>query len=170
MLAAIFVSSGTDSLMNPERLVPRAKPVTDRIAPLLARVHPKVPTDTRTLVRANGAVQVLGGLLLMTPARRPAAAALAVSLVPTTLAGHAFWQADNATDRAAQRIQFLKNVGLAGGLILAALDTEGRPGLRWRAGHLADSASRSVRRAARNTRSKTTIARKAAAMGRHLPG
>jgi hypothetical protein len=32
-----------------------------------------------------------------------------------------------------QRMQFLKNAAMAGGLILAALDTEGRPSVRWRA-------------------------------------
>ena len=36
----------------------------------------------------------------------------------------------------------MKNLGLLGGLLLAAVDTEGRPGLRWRAGHAIDDATR----------------------------
>lgn len=169
MLAAIFVASGTDAVINPDRLAPRAKPVTDHIAPLLERANAHLPTETAALVRVNGAVQVAGGLLLLTRLRRPAAVALAASLVPTTIAGHPFWQFDDPAERAQQRVHFLKNLGLLGGLILAAADTGGKPGLAWRAGHLAHYANRSVRRAARNTKAKTRIARKAAAMGRHLP-
>jgi putative oxidoreductase len=168
-LAAIFVSSGTDAVLNPERLVPKAKPVTDRIAPLFERSELRLPTETRTLVQVNGAVQATAGLLMLTPLRRPAAVVLAASLIPTTLAGHPFWQAADSAERAVQRTGFLKNLGLFGGLIFAALDTGGKPGVRWRAGHYADHANRSVRRTARTTRSKASIAMKSAALGRHLP-
>ena len=66
--------------------------------------------------------------------RRPAAVALAASLMPTTVAGHAFWAQETAADRSVALTHFLKNVGLFGGLMLAALDTGGKPGIRWRAG------------------------------------
>ncbi|HWJ97145.1 MAG TPA: DoxX family protein, partial [Acidimicrobiales bacterium] len=86
-----------------------------------------------TYVRINGAVQVGAGLLLAAgKAPRLASTALAASLVPTTLAGHRFWEFEG-DERKAQQIHFLKNAGLLGGLILAAADTEGRPGLAWRA-------------------------------------
>lgn len=170
MLAAIFVSSGAEAVISPERLVPHAKQVTDHLAPLMERMDSRLPTDTRTLIQVNGAVQVVGGLLMLTPVRRAAAVVLAGSLVPTTLAGHPFWQYDDRTERTAHRVNFLKNVGLLGGLLLAAMDTAGKPGLRWRAGHMADSTGKSVRRMAHNTRAKADIARKAAAMGRHIPG
>ena len=45
-----------------------------------------------------------------------------------------------------------------GGLILAALDTEGRPGLAWRTGHAIDHAEAAVRR----TRREARLAAKAA--------
>jgi hypothetical protein len=70
--------------------------------------------------------------------------ALLGSLVPTTVAGHAFWDAKTAEERARQRTQFLKNVGLGGGLILAAVDTEGKPSLGWRARRAAKQARGSV--------------------------
>src|SRR4051794_11320697 len=130
MLAAIFLTEGLAAVRDPKRLVDRAKPVTDRISSL----HPAIPSDTATLVRVNGAVQVVGGALLATGvATTPAALALAASLVPTTLAGHPFWQHDDPAERRQQRINLLKNAGLVGGLLFAALDNEGRPGLRWRA-------------------------------------
>ena len=134
MLASIFVIQGADALAHPEPLLERARRVTDRVGPALGNVHPNLPADARTLVQLNAAVMVAGGALLVTPLHRPAALAVIASLVPTTLAGHAYWQHEDATQRKQQRIQFLKNLGLLGGLVLAAADTEGRPGLRWRAG------------------------------------
>jgi uncharacterized membrane protein YphA (DoxX/SURF4 family) len=51
------------------------------------------------------------------------AAVLAGSMVPTTLAGHAFWKVEDPAARKAQRIQFLKNAALVGGLLFeVALD------------------------------------------------
>jgi putative oxidoreductase len=146
MLSAIFVTGGARSLVEPDALVPAAKKVTDHVTPVLEKSSARLPTDTRTLVQVNAAVQLVGGLLLMTPLRRPAALVLAASLVPTTLAGHPFWQHEDPGERAGQQVHFLKNVGLFGGLLLAATHTEGRPGVRWRAGHLARHANRSLRR------------------------
>jgi len=168
MLAAVFVDSGWKAFKDPTRLAPRAKRVTEHVGPTLQKVHPKIPTDTETLVRLNGAVHVIGGIALLTPARRLAAATVAASLVPTTLAGHAYWEFEDPADRAQQRIHFLKNLGLLGGLIITAMDTDGKPGLSWRARHAADVAERSIRRSARNTKSKAAIARRSAALGRHI--
>jgi uncharacterized membrane protein YphA (DoxX/SURF4 family) len=154
LLAAIFVRGGWDAFSNPDRLVPTAKSVTDPLAPTLDAVG--LPTDTRTLVRLNGAAQMAGGVLLATnTAIRPAAFALIGSLVPTTVAGHDFWNPDDPSQKAAHRTQFLKNLGLIGGLLLAAMDTEGRPSLAWRTGHLADHAQDSIRRAANTTAKET---------------
>jgi uncharacterized membrane protein YphA (DoxX/SURF4 family) len=145
MLAALFVSEGFNALRNPERLAEHAKPVTDRLAPALSAVHPKLEADAETLVRINGATQVTAGLLLATGhATTPAALALAGSLVPTTLAGHRFWELDDSTERRSQRIQFMKNLGLLGGLIFAALDRAGKPGLAWQTGHLAKHVQREL--------------------------
>jgi putative oxidoreductase len=149
MLGAIFVTGGVRTIKDPDPLVPAAKKVTDRVTPTLQKVNPRLPTDTRTFVQLNGAVHLVGGLLLLTPLRRPAALALAASMVPTTLAGHSFWQHDDPGERAGQQVHFMKNLALFGGLLLAATDTEGRPGVRWRAEHLAGHANRSLRRAAK---------------------
>jgi putative oxidoreductase len=171
MLSGIFVISGARAMTNPEPLASRAKPVTDRVAPLLAKANPRIPTDAASLVRVNGAVQFVAGLLLATGhLTRPAAAALAGTLVPTTLAGHPYWTIDDPTERAAQRTHFLKNLGMFGGLLLAAADTQGRPGLGWRTSHAVGTGRRSVRRAVRTARRDTRIAMKSAAAARRLPG
>ncbi|QOC94492.1 DoxX family protein [Micromonospora craniellae] len=171
MLSGIFVVSGARNLANPQRLVPAAQPVTDRVAPLLQRADARIPTDTVTLIRANAAVQLGAGLMLATGRfTRPAALALAGTLVPVTLAGHPFWRNDDPAARSNNQIHFLKNLGLLGGLLLASADTEGRPGLRWRAGHRIGHSRRSVRRAVRTARREARIAVRSAATARRIPG
>jgi putative oxidoreductase len=79
-------------------------------------------------VRFNGAAMVAGGVALgLGVLPRIAAAGLAASLVPTTMAGHAFWTHDDPGARKANRIQFLKNLGLLGGLVATA-GSAGRDG------------------------------------------
>ena len=134
LMSTIFIAGGIDALRNP---APRAKAATPLIEQgketLPNSVTSSVPEDPETLVRINGAIQVGGGILLATgKAPRIASIALAGSLVPTTLAGHAFWNETDPEAKAAQKIQFLKNVSLLGGLLIAAVDTEGKPSLAWR--------------------------------------
>jgi putative oxidoreductase len=177
-LGAIFVVSGARSVANPAAQVARAKRVTDRVAPLLEKADPRIPTDAETLVRINGAAQLIGGLLFTTGHfTRPSAAVLAGTLVPTTFAGHPFWTYADKAERRQHQTQFLKNLGLLGGLMLAALDTEGRPGLAWRAGHAVDHTKHSiersqasVRRRAHTAKREARLAMRAAAAGRKLPG
>jgi putative oxidoreductase len=49
---------------------------------------------------------------------RLAAAALAATIVPTTLAGHPYWRMTDLAARRQQRVHFFKNVGLFGGALL----------------------------------------------------
>ncbi|MEV0788894.1 DoxX family protein [Kribbella sp. NPDC050459] len=155
LLSMIFVVQGANSIRNPEPLVPKAQPVTDRLVPMVKKVAPtqvsdRIPETTVNLVRLNGAVQVIGGLALATgKGRRLGAATLAATLLPVTVAGHPFWQMKDKESRQAQRIQFMKNLGLLGGLLLAAVDTEGKPGVAWRASHGAKAAKRETKRGAK---------------------
>jgi uncharacterized membrane protein YphA (DoxX/SURF4 family) len=119
MLAAMFVSGGYNSLVRPETVAPRAEPV---LKPLAERV-PGLPSDPETAVRINGAVQVAAGTLLSVGVLpRVSAATLAATLVPTTAAGHRFWEAEDPAERAQQRIHFLKNLAMFGGLLITAFD------------------------------------------------
>ena len=155
LLSMIFVVQGASSIRNPEPLVPKAQPVTDRLVPMVRRVAPpqvgdRIPDTTANLVRLNGAVHVVGGLALASgKGRRVAAGVLAASLVPTTVAGHPFWLEKDKAVRNTQRLQFMKNMGLLGGLLLAAVDTEGKPGVAWRATHGARAAKRETKRGAK---------------------
>ena len=69
-------------------------------------------------VRLNGAAMTVGGAALIVGVQQRAAAlGLVASLIPTTLAGHPFWNESDPKMRANQRIQALKNLGLIGGLL-----------------------------------------------------
>src|SRR4051812_22910542 len=170
MLASIFVISGAKILMNPEEKADAARRVTDRVGPLIEKVNPRLPSDTVSLVRAKAASDVVAGLLLATGnLTRPAAAVLALNLIPTTFAGHPFWTYPK-DERAAHQTHFLKNLGLLGGLLLAAADTQGKPGLKYRTTHAVDRSQRGVKRAVKTARREAKVAAVSAAAGRKLPG
>lgn len=137
LLAAVFVNSGIDTLRNPGPRVAMAESLPPEVTESLP------VDDTEQLVKCNAGVQVVAGLLLaLGRFPRLAAAALAGSLVPTTLAGHSFWEEDDPAARAQQQTQFLKNVGILGGLVLAMFDTEGEPSVAWRTKKAAERARR----------------------------
>ena len=130
MLASMFLVGGFNAVRNPDKMAPRAAAVTDRLVPLLQKAVPMLPSDPATLARINGGLQLVAGAALATgKAPRLSAAALALSLVPTTAAGHRFWEEQDPAVRAQQRNHFFKNVSMLGGLIIAAGDTEGQPGV-----------------------------------------
>ena len=106
-LAAMFIDSGLNVAREPG---PRPKLAADLGVP-----QPELAT------RANGAAMAAGGALLASGlADRYAAGLLAGLLVPTTLAGHRFWEKEDAGERAGQRIHFLKNLAMLGGLLYIA--------------------------------------------------
>jgi uncharacterized membrane protein YphA (DoxX/SURF4 family) len=150
LLAGVFIYGGLDALRDPES---KAK-AADDVAPMIAGALHLPTTDTVTLVRINGGIQTVAGTMLaLGKFRRFSALLLAGSLVPTTYAGHRFWEEIDEDRRAQQRIQFMKNAAMLGGLAFAATDTGGRPSVPWQA-----------RRAARHA-VEATVAAGAAAQG-----
>ncbi len=146
LLSAFFIADGIGALRERPRRAAEAAPLIDKSVDVLPdAITEKVPTDPGTLVIVNAAVQIGGGVLLASgKAPRIAALALAGSLVPSTLAGHDFWNETDPASRARQRIGFAKNVSLLGGLMIAAVDTEGRPSLGWRGRRAARKAQASI--------------------------
>ncbi|HEY0716051.1 MAG TPA: DoxX family protein [Streptosporangiaceae bacterium] len=151
MLASIFIVEGLDSLLHPETRAPAAEAV---VRPLAERV-PAVPDQVEQAVRLNGAVQlVAGSLLAIGKFPRLSATALALTLLPTTAAGHRFWESDDKEERAQQKIHFLKNVTMVGGLLIAAGDTAGNPSIAWRGRHAAAIARREAALAAKSAKAE----------------
>ncbi len=182
MLASYFVVNGAKAVVRPQPLVADAEPVAHAILPAVKRIAPaqlagRIPEDTATLVRMNGAVQALGGLALASGyGRRLGALTLAGTLVPATLARHAFWKRTDPAQKAADRSALLKNIALLGGLVIAGIDTEGRPSLTWRARRgrrqagakvsaRVEQGRRAVRRQAKQARRDGRSAVRAAAHG-----
>ncbi len=150
MLGGLFIAAGAQALLHPKRYATQAEPLTDQVAPLLKSINPMLPTEARSLVQLNGAIQVGAGVLLATgTAPRPAAAVLAGSLIPATVVNYPFWTISDSDQRREAQIHFAKNLGLLGGLLLAAVDTAGSPSLGWRT-------QRAISKAKENAKKKVT--------------
>jgi uncharacterized membrane protein YphA (DoxX/SURF4 family) len=133
MLSAVFISRGVDALRSPKPAADAARPTLEGLSKLPDPVGTNVPSNAETVARANAAVQIGGGLLLASgKLPRVASAALALSVVPGSLGGHLFWSESDPHRKADERRAFLTDVSLIGGLIIAAVDTEGKPSLGWR--------------------------------------
>jgi putative oxidoreductase len=128
LLAAVFVSSGIDTLRHPEKRVAIATPMLESMIKKVGDKLPEqVPTDPATIVKVDSGLKLLAGLgLALGRFPRLSALVLAADLVPTTLAGHSYWEHDDPATRSAQRVHFLKNLGLIGGLLIAGMDRNSR--------------------------------------------
>lgn len=104
-MAGIFVYGGFEALRAPGGRAKKAEK--------LGLASPE------TMVRANGAAMIAGGTALAL-GWKPKLTALALigSLVPTTMAGHRFWEEGDPKGRSLQLTQFLKNLALVGGLLV----------------------------------------------------
>lgn len=143
LLAAPFVYGGISTLRKPQDRVPGAAPVVEKIAETADKQLPvQVPRDVQQWVQADAAVKVAAGsLFALGKSPRLTALVLSASIVPTTLAGHRFWEHEDPTEQFGQISNFLKNTGLLGGLLLAAVDTEGKPSVGYRARRSAKAAA-----------------------------
>jgi putative oxidoreductase len=168
LLAAPLIQSGLDAARHPGPQVELTRPLLQQIsAPL------RLPDDPLVVVRSAGAVTAVAGVLLAL-GKLPRLSALAIVLAaPAVQTSQPFWKEKDPELRRAQRTTFVKNLGLLGGALLAAVDTEGRPGLAWRgrrAGHLAADVARDagaatvigVKDAQRSAKESARAARKAA--------
>lgn len=127
LLASSFVLGGIQVLRDRGRAAEAADQVG---GPLVERFG--LPTDSTTLVKVTAGVQIgAGALLALGFLPRTAALALAASLVPTTLAGHRFWEQTDPTEKRRELQAFLQSAGVVGGLVMTALDTGGRPSVFW---------------------------------------
>jgi putative oxidoreductase len=118
LTGSTYMTLGLDAVRAPGARVAQA-------APLLARLRRAVPlpAEDEIIVRGNATIQALAGTLLAAGrVPRLSALALAGSLVPTTVAGHAFWSIEDPALRKSQRIQFHKNMAMIGELLFALLD------------------------------------------------
>jgi uncharacterized membrane protein YphA (DoxX/SURF4 family) len=120
MLGAAFISSGLEAMQGIDR---RA-----------SRIQTYGATAPVTVSRTLAAVQIAGGVLLaLNRIPRLTALVLAVSVVPEAATGHDFWTEKDSDAMRAQRSLFARDLGLLGGLLVAASDTGGRESVPHRA-------------------------------------
>jgi putative oxidoreductase len=136
LMAGMYVVDGASALKSPGGRVDAV-----RAAGL---------SEPEKLVQVNAATMLVGGLALGAgKLPRLSALALAATMVPTTYVGHAFWSEDDEGARAMQRMQFLKNLSMLGGLLLAAADTGGRESLPHAAGRVSRRTQKKAAKAAK---------------------
>lgn len=161
MLASMFVMGGVNALKNSDWAAKEAEPVTEKVIPLARKYAPNLPSEPRTWVKVNAVTHIVAGLGLATGrAPRLCALTLAATMVPTTAAGHRFWEEKDPQARTNQKTHFFKNVSMLGGLVIAGLDTEGKPGLAWRAKHAAGGVRREAKHVRKAAKREAKLARK----------
>lgn len=115
-----YMMLGYDAATEPGGRVDAAAPLLDQVRSVVP-----VPLGDDTVVRANGAAMLVGGAMVATGlGARAGAGLIAVSLVPTTFAGHGFWQIDDPVQRKMQQVQFVKNMSLLGGALVILAGTK----------------------------------------------
>jgi uncharacterized membrane protein YphA (DoxX/SURF4 family) len=160
LLASHFVINGVNAVRKPEDYLDAAQPVMDLVSPPLHTVLPDqanelLPTDAAGWARLCGAAQVIGGLSLATGVgRRFGAALLASTMLPQILTNNPL------KGSSAERTQLGADVALLGGVVLAALDTEGQPSLAWKLRAQRQLASKQTKQTKSHNRAKAKAARK----------
>ena len=173
LLAATFIYGGIDTLRNPSSRVPGARPVVKTITEQADKQLPVgVSQDVELWVKVDAGVKVgAGALFALGKFPRLSALLLSGSIVPTTLAGHRFWEHTDPKERAGQIAHFLKNLGLLGGLLIAVVDTEGKPSVGFRARraahNVAEATEKSFTKAQKRAEKAQKKAKKAAKKAGH---
>ena len=162
LLASTFIFGGIDALRNPASKAPAAGKLDIPSKPGMNVLN---ISSNEQAVKVNAAAQVAGGsLLALGKLPRLSALILAGSIVPTTLAGHRFWEEDDSAQKQGQLLHFLKNVSMLGGLLLAAVDTAGKESLAHKTKRVT---KRSKRKAAKSTAKATAKAGKKQSSAAH---
>jgi len=145
LLSVAFIGQGVNSLLNPKSAAQAAAPAVDGLHSLPDPLGSSIPSDPETVARITAAVQVGGGLLLATgKLPRVASAALALTVLPANLGTHSFWNEPDRELKGQKRQQFLTDLSLVGGLLIASADTAGKPSLGWRGRRAAERLSERV--------------------------
>ncbi|GCE49598.1 putative membrane protein YphA (DoxX/SURF4 family) [Thermosporothrix hazakensis] len=111
LLSAIFITSGANTVMHPEGIA--------------QAVEASGIPQARQATILNGALMLLGGTALAVDVLpKLASLTLIGTMIPTTLLGHPFWKEDDPANRTGQRIHFMKNLAMIGGLILVLFERD----------------------------------------------
>lgn len=148
LLSVVFIGHGLESLRNPQAAAEAARPTLEAVHGLPTSATANVPTDTtgvERFARVNAAVQISAGVLLASGRLpRVASAALAGTVIPGRVGAHMFWTETDPEVKARKRREFLTDLSLLGGLLIASADTAGQPSLGWRSRQAAHRLSETI--------------------------
>lgn len=149
MLASVYVIDGVETLLNPAGHKEAADSVLKKVRAFTPREYRSfLPKSPETAAQIIGAIKAgAGASFAIGKFPRLSATLLAATALPTVVGRHAFWEAEDDDEKARRRTGALTDLGLAGGVLLATVDNNGKPDLKWRAQHAASAAQKNVKQA-----------------------
>lgn len=149
MLASVYVIDGVETLLNPAGHKESAESVLKKVRAMTPREYRNfLPKDAETAAKIVGATKAgAGASFAIGKAPRLSASLLAATALPTILGRHAFWEAEDDEEKTRRRNGALTDLGLAGGVLLATVDTAGKPDMKWRAQNAAQTAQKNIQQA-----------------------
>jgi putative oxidoreductase len=131
MLGAAFINSGWEALQGADRRAGRAESYG--------------LSQPLTAIRVVAVTQIAGGvLLLINRMPRFTAALVALTVLPEATTGHDFWTEKDPDVKKSQRSLFVRDLGMLGGLLVAAVETGGRESVPHRAARTSRKAAKSA--------------------------
>lgn len=163
LLATGFIAAGADRLRDAENTAEQLRPTLKRVGGMVPSAA-AVTGNPQLVAKVLGATQVgAGALLALGKLPRLSGLLLTGTAVLNAVVEYKNAEIDTPDERKARRAGLLKNLSLIGAVLLVAVDTNGRPGLAWRAGHLADDTRRSVASLGKDAGRKSRSVKKDAA-------
>ena len=111
LLGSIFIVGGASAFAEPGGRVQKVEAAG-------------LPQPRQATILNGGVMVVAGAALAADVLPKLSATALLGSLAVTTLVGHPFWKEETPAGRAAQQVQFFKNLSLLGGLLLVLANND----------------------------------------------
>jgi putative oxidoreductase len=111
LLGAVFITGGVGVLRSPDSRVAKVE-------------HVGIPRAREATILNATIMIVAGSALAMDVAPKLAALTLIGSLIPTTWAGHRFWEVEDPVARIGQQNHFFKNLAIIGGLLAVLMEKD----------------------------------------------
>ena len=142
LLAAPFIFEGVQTAIRPDRVLD-ALPVT--IADIDEQVSKSpLPTDAETILRtAGGLAAVAGAAFALNKKPRLASATLLLTTTVGLAGRKRVWEL-KGTERTEELRAIAGDLGLLGGILLAAVDTDGKPSLAYRVDKAIERAQKNI--------------------------
>lgn len=152
LLASSFIASGVDRLKNSANTAEQLRPVLERAGKTVPSAKP-VTSNAEMVAKVVSGTQIGAGVLLgIGKLSRFAATLLVASSALNAVVEYRSADGSSKEAKAQRRNQLLKNVSLIGAVLLAAVDTNGKPGLAWRAEHFASDTRKNAKSLSKDAR------------------